>query len=154
MVPIKEAINSGAWLHCEHKYGYNTYQFRVKVDSFKILNLKEVDDPEEIDGLDENSKLYMLGIEVINITKEPVALHSSIDFLLLVDQDGFKFPIFKERHLYRVSEFGKKHKLQRFDFKELLPKIKAVGSILFQLPDDDEAEYFISIQNDGTVQEV
>jgi len=154
MVPIKEAINNGLWLHCEHQYGYNTYQFRLKVNSFKIMDLKEVDDPEEIDGLDENSKLYMLGIEVINITKEAVALHSSVDFLLLIDQDGFKFPIFKERHLYRVSEFGKKHRLQRFDLNELLPKIKAVGTIIFQLPDDDEAQYSLSIQNDGFVQEV
>lgn len=154
MVPIKEAINSGLWLHCEHTYGYNTYQFRLKLNFFKILNLNEVDDPEEIAGLDENSKLYMLDIEVINTNKEPIALHSSIDFLLLVDQDDFKFPIFKERHLYRVSEFGKKHKLQRFDFKELLPKIKAVGSIIFQLPDDDDAQYSLSIQNEGIVQEV
>lgn len=154
MVPIKEAISSNTWLQCEHQYGYNSYKFRLKIISFEKLNLSLVDNPEEIEGIDSNSLIWKLDIEIIGLNKEPIPPHCSTDCLLLVDQDGFKFPFFEDRHLHMASEFSRISGLYRFYTKDLLPKIKAVGSITFQLPDDGEAEYFISIQNDGIVEDV
>jgi hypothetical protein len=153
MVPIKEVISSGSWLQCEHNFVEN-YKFRLRVISFEKLNLSLVDDPAEIEGIDSNSIIWKMDIEVIALNKEPIPVRYGPNDLLLVDQDGFKFPVFIERHLHMASEFSRNSGLHRFYVAELLPKIKAVGSITFQLPDDDDAEYFISIKNDGIVQEV
>lgn len=155
MVPIKEAISSGAWLHCEYQ-GYNDLiKFRLKVNSFRKLNLKEIDNPEEIKGYDSNSVIWIFEIEVINLTKNALNAMYGPNKLNLVDVDGFCFPIFRDDHLTYLSNFSKKAGLRRFfGLIDLLPKIKAVGCITFQLPDDDDAEYFISIENNGIVQEV
>ena len=155
MVPIKEAINSGSWLHCEQKNNlFETNQFRLKVNSFRKLNLSEVDNPENISGLDSNSIIWLLEIEVVNLNKIPLGVYEATQQLILIDQDGFNFPFFEDDHLHSHSEFSKKAKLKRFWMDDLLPKIKAVGSITFQLPDDDEATYSIGIKKNGIVQEV
>ncbi len=155
MVPIKEAISSGAWLHCEQKKNlFETSQFRLKINSFEKINLSKVDNPEEIDGIDSNSVIWLLQVEVINLNKTPLEVYNATAKLTLIDQDGFIFPFFEDSHLHMSSKFSKKKGLSRFYSDDLLPKIKAVGSITFQLPDDDEAEYSIALKDNGTVQEV
>lgn len=155
MVPVKEAINSGAWLQCEKRSNlFEANQFRIKIKSFKKLNLSEVDEPEEIKNFDSNGVLWIMNIEVVNLNKQP--LHSSDGpyNLILIDQDHFIFPPFLDSHLRCSSEFSKTSGMRRFFATELLPKIKAVGSIIFHLPDDEDAEYIISLEDKGVVQEV
>lgn len=152
MVPIKDAINSGAWLQCEHQSGGN-YKFRLRIKSFERLNLLLIDNPDKIQGIDSNSIIWKLEIEVISLNKIPMPVSYGPNCLLLIDQDGFNFPVFQDRYLHMWSEFSRESKLGRFYFQDLLPKIKAVGLIIFQLPEDEDAEYFISIR-DGLVQEV
>lgn len=154
MVPIKEAISSGAWLNCEHEFGYSKYQFRLKINSIEKINISMVDNPEEIKNMDVNSNIWKMDIEVISLNKKPLPVRYGPNSLILIDQDGFHYPIFEDRHLHMRSEFSKKSNLFRFYVYDLLPKIKAVGSIAFLLPDDNEAEYFISIENEGIVEEV
>lgn len=154
MVPVKEAINSGAWLQCEYDYDGKIIKFRLKVNSFRKINLLKVDNPEEIDGIDSNSVIWLLQIEVINLNKTPLEVYNATAKLTLIDQDGFVFPFFEDSHLHSSSKFSKKNGLQRFYNDDLLPKIKALGSITFQLPDDDEAEYSIGLEDNGIVQEV
>lgn len=154
MVPIKEAINSGAWLHCEYE-GYNEIiKFRLKVDSFRKLNLKEIDNPETIEMLDSDATLMIMEIEVVNLVKESKNSNNLVGSLILTDQDEFNFPVFSDVHLCWSSNFAKKARLNRFYSEQLIPKIKTKGSIVFQLPNDDDAQYFISLKNNGIVQEV
>ena len=155
MVPIKEAINSGAWLHCEQRKNLlESNQFRIKINSFRKINLSEIDNVENVSGIDSNSTIWLLGIEVINLNKIPLQVYKATQQLILIDQDGFNFPIFEDHHLHSNSEFSNKTKLKRFWNDDLLPKIKAVGSLTFQLPDDDDAIYSLGIKEGGTVQEV
>lgn len=154
MVPIKEAISTGAWLHCETTYNYELFQFRIKVLSFQKLNLSEVDNPEKIDFRDENTIVWIMDLEVVNLTKECIRpVQEGPGRLILVDQEGFRFYTFQDSHLCCFSDFAKKSKTDRFYGTELLPKIKAVGAMPFLLPDDDEAVYSISIRN-GSIKEV
>ncbi len=154
MVPIKEAISSGFWMHCEYQ-GYNELiKFRLKINSFRKIKLSEIDNPEEMKSYDSNSILWLAEIEVINLTKNPIHPNSGPKQLFLVDKEGFYFPMFDDNHLRLFSEFSEKYKLNRFFINELVPKIKAVGSIAFQLPDDDDAEYSIALKKDGIVQEI
>lgn len=154
MIPIKEAISSEAWLHCETTYNYELSQFRIKVMSFQKLNLLEVDEPEKIDFRDEGTVVWIMDLEVVNLTKERIRPgEEGPGRLILVDQDGFRFYTFRDSHLCCYSDFAKKSKTTRFYGTELLPKIKAVGAMPFLLPDDDDAIYSISIIG-GSIKEV
>jgi len=150
MVPVKEAINSGAWLHFISND--ESLQFRLKVLSFHKLNFTEVDNPESIQQKDSNSQWWLMGVESINLTKRNIHPLIFVGSLLLVDQDGFEFKVTRDTHLWLRSDFSKKSGLCRFFIDELIPKIKAVGTISFLLPDDDEVVYSLSMQN-GMVQE-
>ncbi len=151
MIPIKEAITTRAWLHCEVNYNYELFQFRIKILSFRKLNLSEVDEPEKIDFKDANTIIWIMDVEVVNLTKEPISTRK-MELLEMVDQDGFKFPKFYDGHLCISSNFAKKSGLYRLVGDSLLPKIKAIGAIPFLLP-DDEAVYSISISG-GSIKEV
>jgi hypothetical protein len=155
MVPIKEAVNSGAWLHCEKRDNlFKVNQFRLRIISFKKINLKDIDNPEEIEKFDETGNLWLMKIEVINLNKEPTSTYNNTGKLKLIDNDGFQFPKFKDGHLERLSKYSNSSGLDRFWSTDLLPKIKAIGSIVFHLPDDEDAEYFIAFEDNGIVQEV
>ena len=152
MVSVKETINSGAWLQCEYKDSEELIKFRLKINSFRKLNLSEIDKPEEISMLDGN--LTLVEVEVVNLCKEALKTGNVVNYIVLIDQEGYKFNVFIDHHLCWASEFAKKTRLNRFYSEELMPKIKTRGAFAFQLPDDDGAEYSISINNDGIVQEV
>ncbi|TXD84101.1 hypothetical protein ESY86_10625 [Subsaximicrobium wynnwilliamsii] len=154
MVPVKEAINSGSWLHCECNDYDRLIKFRLKISSFRKLVLTEIDNPDKIGTIDEGAMLWLMQIEFINLTKDPIHPRYGPPYLLLIDQDGFRFHIFEDGHLESGSQFSKTSGMHRFGYTELIPKIKAVGSIVFQLPDDADAEYSISIKNNGVVQEI
>lgn len=152
MIPIKEAINTGAWLHCEYSDNEKLFQFRIKILSFRKVKLTEIDRPENISNFDLAATIWIIEIEVINLIKEALSPSYSTDKIILIDQDGFKFHVFHDRYLRCWSDFAEKSKLIRFYGSDLIPKIKAVGAIPFLLPIDDEAEYSIAIK-DGSIRE-
>lgn len=154
MVPVKEAIDSGLWLHCEYEAYKEVLKFRIKINSFRKLELKEIDNPENIEMLDSDATLMIMKIEVVNLAKESKNSNNMVGSLILTDQDEFNFPVFSDSHLCWSSNFAKKERLNRFYSEQLIPKIKTKGSLIFQLPNDDDAQYFISLKNSGIVQEV
>jgi hypothetical protein len=155
MITVKEAINSGSWLHCEKIDNlFKVNQFRLKIRSFEKIDLIDIDEPEEIVDFDGNGDLWLMEIEIINLNKEPTDTRDSVRKLKLIDNDGFEFPKFNDNHLEYLSKFSRTKGLDRFWSTTLLPKIKASGSIIFHLPEDEDAEYFIAFDDDGIVQEV
>lgn len=157
MVPVKEAINSGSWLHCEYEEYKGIIKFRLKVDSFRKLSFSEIDNPEEMEYLlNPHATLWLMSVDFINLTSIPIDPYYGPKYLMLIDKDGFNFPVRRsDSHLERFSNFAEISGVNKFYSEgDLIPKIKVVGSLIFELPDDDEAEYSISIKNDGIVQEV
>lgn len=150
MIPIKEAISSGAWLHCSSDDG--SIQFRLRVLSFGKINLADVDNPQNIKQTDSNAKWWLMKIEVVSLCKKNISPDRLFRNVLLVDQDGFEFNVTEDSHLSSSSGFSIKSGLKRFYFGDLIPKVKANGAISFLLPDDDEAQYSLSMGN-GTVRE-
>ena len=150
MVPIKEAISSGAWLHFSNED--ESVQFRLRAIAFRKVDLTEIDNPENIKAIDGNTQWRILEIEVINLSKKNIYSSDGPGKILLSDHDGYQFTVTYDEHLWRRSELGKRLGLKRFYFEILIPKTKAVGAIAFLLPDDDEAEYSLSLKN-GTVRE-
>ena len=147
MISIKEAISKEFWIHCEATESFLTYIFHIKILSFKKLNLTEVDEPERIKLFNSNAPLWLMKLEVINFTKKSISPNNGFNNIILIDQDGFKFHTFLDTYLCQTSIFGKKIGMSRLYSAKLIPKIRAIGVITFQLPDDDEAEYCISLKS-------
>jgi hypothetical protein len=153
VIPLKNAIENSLSLKCEYDYWGEFIQFRLRILSFRKISLSEVDDePEEIKVIDSNANYWLMEIEVINLIKEPLSPTFGPNQLVLIDQDGFKFHVSNDIHLRLSSEFAKKTKMNRFFATDLIPKTKAIGAIPFQLPDDDEAVYSITLK-EGTISE-
>jgi hypothetical protein len=150
MVPVKEAIGSGAWLHFSSTDG--ALQFRLKVLSFKKLDLSQVDEPHNIENKETRAQWWLMEIEAVNLSKRTIGAHDMCTRIVLMDQEEFQFNVIMDSHLACLSEFSKKSGLHRFYVDDLIPKTKAVGAISFRLPDDDEAEYSL-VMEDGTVRE-
>lgn len=149
MIPVKEAISSGAWLHFSDNN--KELAFRLKILAFKKLNLNEVDKPENIET-NEGAKWWLLNIELVNLTKFTIKHYSWKESIQLIDGDGFKFNYKSDSHLGLYSEFSKKSGMDVFFAGEYIPKIKYKGTIAFLLPDEPEAEYLISME-DGSIHE-
>ena len=153
MIPLKDAIENSLYLNCEYnQYKGEFIQFRLRILSFRKINLSEVDEPEKIKTIDSNANYWLMEIEVINLFKQPLHPIYGPNKLVLIDQDGFEFHVTDDTHLRLSSEFSKRTKMNRFYITDLIPKTKAIGAISFQLPDDDEAIYSISLK-DGNISE-
>ena len=106
---------------------------------------------------DEGGNFWLMNIQVVSLNKQeqlkPVDMP---DIIFLQDQDGFQFRYLcsSSDSLITIDERWE-NKLERFSVSgpPLQPKTKAVGSIAFFLPDDDDPEYYIGIK-EGAIAEV
>jgi hypothetical protein len=153
-IPVKEAINSGAWLQCHSKKYDKHFDFRLKLLSFDKINLSHVDDVNEIKEFHSaQGYLWLMRLQIVNLNKMEVASGYITGSILIVDQDDFEFSEFDDFHLTLKSNFAKKSGLKNFGGLFFRPKIKYTGAIAFFLPKDEEIEYYISVL-DGDIQEV
>jgi hypothetical protein len=150
MIPIKEAISTGVWLHFSRKE--EQIQFRLKVLSFQKFKFFEIDEPENMKERAENVQWRVLKVEVINLSKKNIYSTDGPGEILLIDNEGYEFEVTYDEHLWRNSKIGERLGLNRFYFERLIPKTKVVGAIAFLLPDDDEVEYSLSIE-EGEIKE-
>lgn len=150
MVPVREAINSGAWLHFSFDDGTN--QLRLRVLSFEKIDLIQVDNHEQIEHDESGAQWWLMKIEAVNLNKSQIIPGLMHQYILLVDQQGFQFNVTVDSHLWCFSGFSDESGLHRFYNDELIPKTKRVGAIAFLLPDDNEAEYSLAMKY-GTVRE-
>ncbi len=152
MIFLNDAITNGTWFHCEFKRNIEVYQFRLKILSFQKLDITLVDEPEKI-KMENGTIIWLMEAEMINLSKEPISSSGAIGFLNLVNQNGLTYRMSFDSHLSATSEFAKKRRLLRFNIQALIPKIKAVGAIIFRLPaNEDDAVYSLSMRN-GSIRE-
>ena len=93
MISIKEAIDNGTWFHCHKDYDDwcdQEFNIRIKILSFDKINLANVDNPEEIQFLDEGI-YWIMKVEAISLVKIETDTRALTNSLMLVDQDGFSF---------------------------------------------------------------
>lgn len=155
MIPVKAAIESGAWLHChrdEDVWSDQEFNLRIRVLSFEKVRIAEVDNPEKLEFLNEGI-YWIMKVEAVSLVKAEIRPRSLTDSIIVIDQDGFSFNVIRDDHLVFYSDYAKKSGLSRFFATELRPKIKVKGAFAFLLPDDDSAKYSIAIE-EGTITEV
>ena len=159
-IPIKDAINSGSWFKCEGSFRFEGIEldeclFRIRVNDFIKVNLEEIDAPEKIDPKYDltSGDFWLLKFEVVNLYKKVRNAAYLRANIFLTDSDDFEFQGSEDYHVFLMSDFAKQSGLSNFFFTPLNPKIKYSGALLFFLPREDNAEYFISI-NGGEINEV
>ena len=150
MVPIKETVSSNAWFDCRSEK--NEVRFKMRVLLFEKVNLAEVDDPHEVKIDSSSGNYWILKIEIVSLTKRTISSGYVTRTITLVDQDEFHFNDVDDNHLCCFSDYATTSGLKRLYGVDLIPKIKVVGAIIFFLPDDDEAEYSLTIDK-GNIEE-
>lgn len=150
-IPIQEAILSGDWLVID--IPDENYKYKIRIVEFLKMNLQDIDNKSRLSFLTDSGNLWILKLELINIGKIQLPSVAPQSCLVLHDQDDCEFETLKELSLTYSSDLGKKTGLRRFVSEEspFSPKIKGKGAVAFFLPDDEEAEYFISTRI-GTIQ--
>lgn len=150
-IPIKEAVNSGAWLQCHSKMYDKYFDFRLRLLSFEKIDLADIDEPNKIDNFDsKEGNPWLMKLQIVNLNKKEVASGYITGSIIITDQDDFEFTEFTDVHLTFNSNFAEKSGLRNF---LLRPKIKYTGALAFMLPKDEEIEYYLSVL-DGDIQEV
>ena len=138
-IPIKAAISSGAWYQCQSVSWNGQLDFRLRVLSFERRTVAEIDrrlvGKVVIEGV-----LWLLSVEVVNVSKEPIDAKLIGPIIRLIDEGGFAYPNLRAPDL----DWGQASGLRRFSIwaNPLLPKITARGSIAFVLPDEDNSYSF------------
>lgn len=147
-VPIKEAIATGDWLVVNYSDG--GVKLKLRLLKFNKINPKDVEDYNSLDFINDTGELWLLRIDIINIHKTTLPSDVPTKCLFLYDQDDCEFePVMKLNY----SDYGKKEGIIRYVWNQsaLQPKIKTSGAFAFFLPNDVEAEYYISTKF-GTIQ--
>jgi hypothetical protein len=145
-VSISEAIQNGNWYDCKSERYDEQIHFKLCILDFRKTSAQEIkpDSDEQTEGA-----LWIMEIKVISLNKRPLEAYKVRDSIELEDHEEFVFEAFTEGKL----DLDEKSGLRRFSGwssnSPLSPKIKAWGSILFRLP-EEEAQYSLLIK-DGSV---
>jgi len=139
VIPIQEAIDTGAWLRGEFVEEWEDNRvitFQIKLKEFSKIELATVDNPENIsDGIRLDANVWLLKCDIVNLSKYEAMSLRITHKLCLVDEDDYEFMIVRESHLTLSSDFAEKSELKNFYAAMLPPKIRRSGAILFELPE-------------------
>lgn len=148
-ISLRDVIAAGTWFECHAKCYDEDLHFRLRVVAFTRTSVEEID-PTQVNKVVVEGILWLLHIEVVNLGKTPTSACRLGRKIKVADQDGFEF------HAVDTGSLPSAHPgLKRFaDWSStplLSPKIKACGSIAFDLP-DEETSYYLAIK-DGSIKE-
>jgi hypothetical protein len=145
VIPINEAIETGAWLKvvCDISQDFRCtgdtalLEFRVRLQEFKKLDYSAYP-PDESGKVDTEANIWLLKMDIVNLYKN--ALRSDLfgDILDLKDKDGYVFGRCEDSSITLSSSFSEPTGLKKFFCSDLPPKIKKTGSFAYELPEEFE----------------
>ena len=141
MIPISEAIETGTWLQAKN----DNVTFRIRVTAFSKIDPANIP-PIESKGIDIDSNIWLLSLDVINLCKTEQSLDTLKHSLKIMDEEEYEFSAFDSSSLY--NNLG----LSQFYSLSLPAKIKKSGALTFELPEVFE-QLFLTINN-GEISEV
>lgn len=156
MIPIREAIETGAWLRaqfrardeCEPEANNgDDVVFRIRIKEFEKVDMTRLDEPEKLsEGVTLESNIWRVGFDFVNLCKRELKSFVPRKRLFLRDAEGFEFKIVEDGHLTIFSDLAKSFSMDIARLHEYPPKIRRYGSYAFELPDDFD-ELFLMIRN-------
>jgi hypothetical protein len=139
MIPLNEAIETGAWFEVESKYQFDDdriLKYRLKLNGFSKVNLEAIDNPEEL-HIPINSNIWVLEFDFINSSKEQISWVNILSRINLIDDEGYKYEVFlDDGYLLYMSDFSKNLGYERDMNKKYPPKIRKSGAVFFELPEE------------------
>ncbi|MGV8108279.1 hypothetical protein [Methanospirillum sp.] len=157
---ITKAIQESTWLNCK-VFDFDYYgeiigvnsQFRIRIHRFWKVNLNDVDEPNEIENINDEGDYWVVDVDIINLNKEEFRYTHLEECLLLSDQDECIFKMEKDSHMCCHSDYAKTSGLDTGYAAHYRPKIKKSVKLPYFLPKLDDQEYYIHIKN-GEIKEV
>jgi len=171
LVPITEAIETGAWLEvtCPANGDFrlkdetHTLKFRIKLKDFSKIDLHAAFSAEDTDdagysyhsflakfGLGAN--IWKLDLDIVNLAPYPVRSDLLGELLHIRDEEGFVFERCNDDWITLSSKFAQTSGLHNFYCSELPPKVKKAGAFCYELPEFFEG---LSIHGkDGSISEI
>lgn len=152
-IPVKEAVNSGAWFQCCSGFNghYEEYSFRIKILSFEKIIMSEIDNPEQINLDIEGGELWIMKLQIINLNRKEEGV---IDGLIQIsDEENYEFNKVSDNHLCCSSTYAGASGLKKLFGTYYMPKIKYNGALLYFLPKEDNVKYFLTVPG-GNIREV
>ncbi len=159
MIPIHEAIETGAWLEATCSTVLNnssttvTVTFRFRVKRFEKINLREVlVDPDDLGhrlfptDLDLDDNVWRFDLDLVNMEPYEISSEDFGDLICIEDEDGYRFGNCKDRYITLAPDYAKSSGLYAFFCAELPPKIMKSGAFAFELPEFSE-RLFVIVKN-------
>jgi hypothetical protein len=154
MIPIREAIETGAWLKAEFAptnsleaeiNNGEPLSFRFRVTEFSKIDLSVVDNCAALScNLDNN--IWKLRFDFVNLGKKEMSDTVIANRLVLADSDKYEFQVFDNPHLRYFSDYSVQSGLKDFWGVRLPPKIKKAGALPYELPDEFD-QLYLAIRN-------
>ena len=161
MIPIKDAIETGAWLQAQFRAtkegepeanNGEDVVFRIRLKVFEKMNLRLLEEPEQLsNGVTLESNIWRVSLDFVNLCRRELKSFVPRKRIFLCDSDGYEFKVVEDFHLTIGSSVAKSFGMDTFSLREFPPKIRRHGAYAFELPDEFE-ELFLTIRG-GKLQE-
>jgi hypothetical protein len=176
MIPIQQAIDTGAWLTAGFEprgadqneiNDERTISFQLRVTNFTRIDLAAIDEPEKL-SCSASSSVWKLDFDVINTCRRELSVMHIVNRVCLSRKNRFTYRPFRDGHLSLCSTYEKEFGLRStFSLGSFLPpNIKRSGALPFLLSQpnaqgagllqfeesDDIDDLFINIYQ-GTIRE-
>lgn len=155
-IPIHELISTGDSIRCATNSNIGDLCYMLRLLSFAKIRDVDIDQyANEYDVIPAEGILWLLNIDVVNLGMNAFHAVHLRDHFVLFDQDGFLFETVQSNYMICSSSslYAKSTGLDlftRISNESLLPpNLKVSGAVAYLLPDDDRAEYFFSVREEG-----
>lgn len=154
MIALEKLIGTQDWVVITYhdRFYEEDYSFQIRFDSFRKVDMSEIDGSSQIEDIELDANLWLLQFEIVSLNKKKYDSDVIKDKIILIDEDGCQFNFVEDEHLCKESNFAKRSNLRKFFYPVLIPKIKAAGALIYQLPDFFET-LFVSVE-DGKIAEL
>lgn len=140
MIPLKEAIETGAWLQAEYNAHYcdatnKDMVIIIKPRDFFRVDIRNAEITSPFEVLTKDSNLWALKADIVSLFKEELFFDIIRTNILLADDDGYLFNTVYDLALFS-SSLGNDIGLDKSGiFSKITPKIPRLHTFVFELPD-------------------
>lgn len=155
MIPVNEAIETGVWLRAELSPKYRedfeanegeSVQIRVKILGLSKIDLAKQILHETPQGMHHmyppDRNIWALTLNIVNLCKRQIQTIQINPRLLLADEHGYEYSYLEDPYLSNQTGYGKENGLSAYSNCSFPPKIKRLGSLPYELPEEIEQLFF------------
>lgn len=146
MIPVNEAIETGVWLRAElsdnsaASGSEGVLQIRIKIVGLSKIDLAKQILHEIPQGMRHmyppDRNIWALTLSIVNLCKRQIGINQINDRLLLADEHGYEYTYLFDPDLSLLTDYGKENGLAAYFSCHFPPKIKRLGALPYELPEE------------------